>query len=467
MSGDFSIIRNWVLTQASTVTRSRSMAAITASASKRSCTTVGAPSTDGVTCDVQMPKPNGAGIALRKTSSVVMSPASAASWWKYIHRFCGVQHALRHAGGAGRRVDQEEVVGPVGAPGDVALGRAADRPARPSSSTTTWCSSAHPAVRSTSTRSAVGRPRCSVERDQRVGAGEADEVADLVVAGPVPEPDDGEARPLRGDERDVDGDAVGEEDRHPRPSGEPGADQHAGERGRPLVVVGPGRAAAVGHDRIAGRSLTCPRRHRVADGGVAPPSGGAVLGGDSGIGRHRILLLRRVVVCRWTRGAPMTTTPTEAARVRSRVDHPIIDADGHFVELGPLLHDEVISYVEDAGGAALRERFLTTAASRSTRRRASPTGATRPCGDQWKAMPSWWGWQTAGRARPRHLAPPGAALRAARRARHRLHDPLPVDGARVLRGRPTRSCRRCSAAPSTATTPASSSRTATAARWAR
>ena len=76
-----------MLTQASTVTRSRSMAAITASASKRSCTTVGAPSTAGVTCAVQMPKPNGAGIALRKTSSVVMSPASAASWWKYIHRF--------------------------------------------------------------------------------------------------------------------------------------------------------------------------------------------------------------------------------------------------------------------------------------------------------------------------------------------------------------------------------------------
>ena len=31
----------------------------------------------------------------------------------------------------------------------------------------------------------------------------------------------------------------------------------------------------------------------------------------------------------------MTTTPTQAARVRSLVDHPIIDADGHFVELGP------------------------------------------------------------------------------------------------------------------------------------
>src|SRR6185437_4480175 len=62
----------------------------------------------------------------------------------------------------------------------------------------------------------------------------------------------------------------------------------------------------------------------------------------------------------------MTTTPTEAARVRSQVDHPIIDADGHFVELGPLLQDEVISYVEEVGGGALRERFLTTANSFDT-----------------------------------------------------------------------------------------------------
>jgi predicted TIM-barrel fold metal-dependent hydrolase len=91
----------------------------------------------------------------------------------------------------------------------------------------------------------------------------------------------------------------------------------------------------------------------------------------------------------------MTTTPTQAARVRSLVDHPIIDADGHFVELGPLLQDEVISYVEDAGGAALRERFLATAKSFDT----SSSLADRDDPDvrrQWKAMPSWWGWQTAG-----------------------------------------------------------------------
>jgi predicted TIM-barrel fold metal-dependent hydrolase len=91
----------------------------------------------------------------------------------------------------------------------------------------------------------------------------------------------------------------------------------------------------------------------------------------------------------------MTTTPTAAARVRARVDHPIIDADGHFVELGPLLQDEVISYVEDAGGAALRERFLTTAASFDTS--SSLADRDDPAvRDQWKAMPSWWGWQTAG-----------------------------------------------------------------------
>ncbi len=32
---------------------------------------------------------------------------------------------------------------------------------------------------------------------------------------------------------------------------------------------------------------------------------------------------------------------TRAARIRSGLSHPIIDADGHFVELAPLLNDEM------------------------------------------------------------------------------------------------------------------------------
>ena len=44
-------------------------------------------------------------------------------------------------------------------------------------------------------------------------------------------------------------------------------------------------------------------------------------------------------------------------------------------------------------------------------------------------------------ARPRHRAPARAALRAARRDRHRLHDPVSVDDARVPRGRRRRAHR--------------------------
>ena len=53
-----------------------------------------------------------------------------------------------------------------------------------------------------------------------------------------------------------------------------------------------------------------------------------------------------------------TTTLTSAATVRETVRHPIIDADGHFVELGPLLDDEMVAYLEEFGGAGLRDRFL-------------------------------------------------------------------------------------------------------------
>ena len=41
----------------------------------------GAPRAVGVTCEVQMPNPNGAGTRLMNTSSAVSSPASTASSW--------------------------------------------------------------------------------------------------------------------------------------------------------------------------------------------------------------------------------------------------------------------------------------------------------------------------------------------------------------------------------------------------
>ena len=47
-----------------------------------------------------------------------------------------------------------------------------------------------------------------------------------------------------------------------------------------------------------------------------------------------------------------------SAEVRAQRSHPVIDADGHFVELAPLLHDEILANLESIGGAALRERYL-------------------------------------------------------------------------------------------------------------
>ena len=81
--------------------------------------------------------------------------------------------------------------------------------------------------------------------------------------------------------------------------------------------------------------------------------------------------------------------------MREQLDHPIIDADGHFVEIGPLLGDEVLTYVEESGGAALRDRYLAsgivpTDTSTVLAGRADDPGVRR----DWRAMPSWWGWPT-------------------------------------------------------------------------
>ena len=54
-------------------------------------------------------------------------------------------------------------------------------------------------------------------------------MADLVVAGAVAEADDGEARPLGGDERDVHRRGVGQEHGDPGLTGQAGGHQRAGQ----------------------------------------------------------------------------------------------------------------------------------------------------------------------------------------------------------------------------------------------
>jgi predicted TIM-barrel fold metal-dependent hydrolase len=48
---------------------------------------------------------------------------------------------------------------------------------------------------------------------------------------------------------------------------------------------------------------------------------------------------------------------TRAAALRERLGHPVVDADGHFIETGPVLKDFVREYVESFGGGDLAARF--------------------------------------------------------------------------------------------------------------
>ena len=91
----------------------------------------------------------------------------------------------------------------------------------------------------------------------------------------------------------------------------------------------------------------------------------------------------------------MTNTHISARQVREEmIDHPIIDADGHFVEIGPILDDELATYLEEAGGKELRDRYLASAARPFNTANVLSDRDDPVVQQEWKAMPSWWGWQT-------------------------------------------------------------------------
>src|SRR4051794_5195584 len=51
----------------------------------------------------------------------------------------------------------------------------------------------------------------------------------------------------------------------------------------------------------------------------------------------------------------MTVAATsEAARIRAGLSHPIIDADGHMLELDPIIRD----YMRQVGGSQIEEKFF-------------------------------------------------------------------------------------------------------------
>ncbi len=85
---------------------------------------------------------------------------------------------------------------------------------------------------------------------------------------------------------------------------------------------------------------------------------------------------------------------TKAADVRKLVDHPIIDADGHFVEIGPVLEEELLTYLEDAGGRQMRDRYLSGVGKPFDTSTVLSDRDSPSVKQNWRSMPSWWGWQT-------------------------------------------------------------------------
>lgn len=83
---------------------------------------------------------------------------------------------------------------------------------------------------------------------------------------------------------------------------------------------------------------------------------------------------------------------TKAAQIRAGLSHPIIDADGHFVELAPLLNEEMLTYLEEMGGREVRDRYALDTGLTDTSTVLAGHRGTEGAG--WNAMPSWWGWAT-------------------------------------------------------------------------
>lgn len=80
-------------------------------------------------------------------------------------------------------------------------------------------------------------------------------------------------------------------------------------------------------------------------------------------------------------------TTRSAARIREELGHPVIDNDGHILEVTPLLLD----YVGEIGGSAVRDRYVqATAAARENMFGRRPVLSLEERRYGWIGQSSWW-----------------------------------------------------------------------------
>src|SRR6185437_5129381 len=102
------------------------------------------------------------------------------------------------------------------------------------------------------------------------------------------------------------------------------------------------------------------RRRRRCASGILPPVAGHPRPEPpvSPTGRG----VRSAVLSATQGRTPMTRT---AAQIRADLGHPVIDADGHAIEVTPVLLD----YIEAVGGPAVVDRYLQAPVKRQFRLR--------------------------------------------------------------------------------------------------
>ena len=79
---------------------------------------------------------------------------------------------------------------------------------------------------------------------------------------------------------------------------------------------------------------------------------------------------------------PMPVSKSE--KIRARLGHPIIDSDGHTVELTPVFLD----YLKQAGGPTIVDRYVKATAARGTNRWHDMSESERR--RHWTRCPPWW-----------------------------------------------------------------------------
>lgn len=83
---------------------------------------------------------------------------------------------------------------------------------------------------------------------------------------------------------------------------------------------------------------------------------------------------------------------TDAAKIRSSLGHPVIDADGHVIETIPVFHSFFLDYVKDLAGGDLAARFEAAGGIDFDDMVLRPWSALSEARrrEDWTTRPSWW-----------------------------------------------------------------------------